>query len=426
MRLLRLPRTTVGIDDKLDATTTAARRRVLTLSCTAHALHDGYTDMIYALLPIWQSDFGLNYGALAVLRGIYAGTMATLQLPAGRLARRIGNGATLALGTLLAALGYAFAGLSGGLVALGAALALSGIGSSTQHPVASGAVSRIYGANARGPLSIYNFAGDLGKSALPASISLLVTVMPWRHALWIVSALGVAVALFIGRCFPAIPREAVLGTSPDASMPLSPTPISSPTASATTAQVKARRAHSALNPGFMMLFLIGVFDTGVRMGLLTFLPFLLKEKGAAGSLIGTALALVFIGGAAGKFACGWLGARTGVIGTVLATESGTAICIIAVMFCSLPLTLMLLPLLGVMLNGTSSVLYGTVPELTSTDHTERAFAIFYTGTIGSGAIAPIIYGILGDHLGVHGATFATALTAIAILPLALGLRRYLP
>ena len=53
-----------------------------------------------------------------------------------------------------------------------------------------------------------------------------------------------------------------------------------------------------------------------------------------------------------------------------------------------------------MLNGTSSVLYRTVPELTSTERTERAFALFYTASIGSGAIAPIVYGLLGDRLGI--------------------------
>jgi FSR family fosmidomycin resistance protein-like MFS transporter len=48
------------------------------------------------------------------------------------------------------------------------------------------------------------------------------------------------------------------------------------------------------------------------MGFLTFLPFLLKEQGMSLSTIGQAFALVFIGGAAGKFACDWLGARFGV------------------------------------------------------------------------------------------------------------------
>ena len=348
-----------------------SRARVLWFSCGAHALHDGYTDMIYVLLPIWQSDFGLSYGALAMLRGVYAGTMASLQLPAGRLARWLGSRATLALGTLLAAIGYATAGMSGSLLALCVALAISGSGSSTQHPLASGAVSRVYGRNARGPLSIYNFSGDLGKAALPAAISLLVTFMPWRHALWMVSALGCVVAAALALFLPSIPRRE------------------------TPSAESARPTRLPARSGFQLLFVIGVLDTAVRMGLLTFLPFLLKTKGASTPMIGTALALVFIGGAAGKFACGWLGARLGVIGTVLATEGGTAALIIAVMFCPLTLTMVLLPLLSVMLNGTSSVLYGTVPELSSSDGTERAFALFYTGTIGSGAVAPVIYGFLG-------------------------------
>ncbi|CAB3750191.1 hypothetical protein B7G54_06785 [Burkholderia puraquae] len=384
--------------------TAPPRRRVLWLSCVAHAMHDGYTDMIYALLPVWQSEFGLDFAALAILRGIYAGTMATLQLSAGRLAQHLGSRTTLAIGTLLAALGYAIAGMSGGLLGLGVALAISGGGSSTQHPIASGAVSRLYGRDARGPLSIYNFSGDLGKSALPAAISLLVTMMPWRHALWIVAGLGCVVAAVIALWFPAVPRSAAKTAAKE--------------------HASARRSGAG-GSGFSTLFSIGVLDTAVRMGLLTFLPFLLKAKGVSPQLLGTALALVFIGGAAGKFMCGWLGARMGMVSTVLLTEGGTAACIVAVMYLPLALTMALLPILGMMLNGTSSVLYGTVPEMSAPERTERAFAIFYTGTIASGALSPVLYGFLGDRIGVHGATYATALTALAIFPLALALRPHL-
>jgi len=378
--------------------TSASRSRVLWVSCAAHALHDGYTDMIYVLLPTWQADFGLSYGALAILRGLYAGTMASLQLTAGRLAYRLGSRATLALGTLLAAAGYAAAGASGSLLGLCAALALSGAGSSTQHPLASGAVSRVYGREARGPLGIYNFSGDLGKAALPAAVSLLITLMPWRHALWVMAALGCIAAAAIALLLPAIPQKQAAAEAP------------------------ASDGRRGAGTGFALLFTIGVLDTAVRMGLLTFLPFLLQAKGASTPMVGTALALVFAGGAAGKFLCGWLGARMGVVGTVLATEGGTAALTVAVMFTPLAPTLVLLPLLGLMLNGTSSVLYGTVPELSHPDKTERAFALFYTGTIGSGAVAPVLYGFLGDGIGVQGATFATALTALAIFPLALALR----
>lgn len=381
------------------ATLANAPKRVLWVACAAHALHDGYTDMIYALLPVWQQEFGLGYGALAMLRGFYAAAMATFQLPAGFIAQKLGSRAVLTLGTLLAALGYGFAGLSGSLAGLCIALALSGTGSSAQHPLASGAVSRAFRAKARGPLGIYNFSGDLGKSALPAAISLLVTVMSWRHAVWIMSALGCGVALFIALFLPHVPRRQSAAGS---ALP----------------QV----SHKGGGGGFSSLFAIGVLDTAVRMGLLTFLPFLLRAKGISPSMLGTALALVFIGGAAGKFACGWVGARVGVVTTVLITEGATAACILAVLYSPLAISLVLLPLLGMMLNGTSSVLYGTVPELVPLDRTERAFALFYTGTVASGAISPIIYGVLGDHVGIRIATILTALTALAIFPLAIALR----
>jgi MFS family permease len=391
---------TTGAVDVINVPSIEVRRRALWSACVAHALHDGYTDLIYVLLPVWQAEFGLGYEALAILRAGYAATMAGLQWPAGRLAERYGGRAVLIAGTALAALGYALAGLSGSLFGLCAALALSGGGSSTQHPIASGSVSRAYGKTARGPLGIYNFSGDLGKATFPAAVSFLLIFMTWRHALWIMSTVGFAVAASLALFLPAAKDHS-------------------------STHVATSDGTGAGRSGFPLLFAIGVLDTAVRMGLLMFLPFLLKAKGASLSVIGLSLSMLFFGGAAGKFICGWLGARAGVIRTVIATESATAACILAVLFSPLAATLPLLPVLGLMLNGTSSVLYGTVPDLAPPHRTERAFALFYSGVLGSGAIAPILFGAMGDWVGVRDATIATALTALAVLPLAMALAPHL-
>jgi MFS transporter, FSR family, fosmidomycin resistance protein len=375
-------------------------RRTLTVTGTNHALHDGYTDLIYVLLPVWQAEFGMSYGVLACMRALYAGAMAGLQIPAGKLAEKINGRTVLALGTALSALGYVCAGFSGGVFGLAIALTLSGAGSSTQHPIASAAVSRAYGSASRGPLGIYNFAGDLGKAAIPGTMSLLLLVMPWRHALLLLAAAGLLVAALVLLLMP-------------------------PVAKATTPKHAAAERQAEGRGGFFWLFSIGVLDTAVRMGLLTFLPFLLQAKGASIPTSGLALTLVFIGGAAGKFVCGWLGERVGTLRTVLLTEGGTAVCILAVLALPLAPAFVLLPLLGLMLNGTSSVLYGTVPEIAPPHRAERAFALFYTGTIGSGAISPVLYGFLGDALGPTIATAATAVTALAIVPLAFALARHL-
>jgi len=380
------------------------QRTTLAVASAAHGLHDGYTDMIYVLLPVWQAEFAMGYGLLALLRGLYAGTMAGLQVTAGSLARRFGANRVLALGTMLAAGGYCVAGTSAGVIGLCIALVLSGAGSSAQHPLASAAVSRAYGAKARGPIGIYNFGGDVGKAVLPAAVSLLLTLVPWRHALWLVAGVGFVAAIALWRLLPSAPA------------------LSKEKKKGYVATVGAGHRKS----GFPLLFAIGVLDSATRMGFLTFLPFILKDKGASMPVIGLGLSLVFIGGAAGKFICGWLGARIGVLWTVLATEGGTAAMIFLALCLPMLPSLLVLPLLGLMLNGTSSVLYGTVPELAEEDRIEHAFAMFYTGTIGAGAIAPVLYGVLGDVAGTTWATVAAAVTALATIPLAVVLARRLP
>jgi MFS family permease len=172
--------------------------------------------------------------------------------------------------------------------------------------------------------------------------------------------------------------------------------------------------------------MIGITDSATRMGFLLFLPFVLTQKGASLQTIGLAMTLVFAGGAAGKLACAFIGARIGAISTVWLTEGLTAVGILALMPLPLPAALVLLPLIGVALNGTSSVLYGSVPSLVAPQWRTRALSIFYTGTIGSGAIAPTLYGVVGDAFGVWKALTLVAVMVLLTLPLAALLRPALP
>src|ERR1700739_1632130 len=76
----------VSVDAGTSRPDHARATRTLTVTGLNHALHDGYTDLIYILLPVWQAEFGLSYGMLALLRGLYSGVMAALQVPACALA----------------------------------------------------------------------------------------------------------------------------------------------------------------------------------------------------------------------------------------------------------------------------------------------------------------------------------------------------
>ncbi len=378
------------------------QRRAVSVAGIAHALHDGYTDLIYILLPLWQVEFGLTYAALGLLRSVLVGAMAGLQIPAGFAAERFGAATMLALGTALAGLGFCFAGVSTGFVMLLGALLISGIGSSTQHPIASALVAQAFaGPRSLKALGTYNFTGDLGKMTLPATLSLMLLAMAWRPALAILGSVGIAVAAVIYIATPRYEHGALVHPRGDAH----------------TARDRKRQPFA-----FPLLVAIGVIDTATRMAFLLFLPFVLRNKGASEQTIGLAMTLVFAGGATGKLACAFIGARIGAIGTVWLTEGSTSIGILALFPLPLDGALVLLPLIGVALNGTSSVLYGSVPDLVPPQWRTRALSIFYTGTIGSGAIAPILFGRAGDALGVWHALTLVAAFVLLTLPLSTLLR----
>jgi len=373
-----------------------AQRRNLVGACLAHVLHDGYTDQLYALLPVWQAQFGLSYAGLATVRALYYGTMSGLQVPGDRVVKRFSARKALVLSTFIAALGFLMMALPLGFAGLCVGLVLAGLGSSVQHPCASLLVTNTYGKAARGPLGIYNFAGDLGKATLPAIVALLLPVLAWRPVVGLMGCLGLVVAYAI---FQVIPKQP-LGFASD----------------------PKRQVEGKGKAGFGLLMAIGGLDTATRMGYLLFLPFLIHTLGGTSRTVGLGLALLFVGGAFGKASCNWLGQRLGVVGTVIATEAATALLIAATLLVPLAPMLVLLPLLGIVLNGTSSVLYGTVPELAPKGDTGRAFAFFYTCVSGASGLAPIAYGAIADHSSQTFGILAAACTAVVIVPLVLALR----
>jgi FSR family fosmidomycin resistance protein-like MFS transporter len=374
--------------------------RAMGVACCAHALHDGYTDLIYVLLPIWQSEFGLSYAALGLMKTVFSGTLAGLQIPAGLLAERCGAAFVLAFGTALAGLGYCLAGFSESVPLLVAALFIGGLGASTQHPLASSLIANTFsGKRSLKALGTYNFAGDIGKMTLPAAASLLFVVFSWRHGVMLLGSLGVLAAVAI---FAAMPRLAA--------------------ATNASKQIAGAAAGASRGYGFPLLLSIGVVDSATRMAFLTFLPFVLTSKGASLPTIGAALTLVFAGGAAGKLVCAFIGARIGTVATVWLTEAVTALGIVALLPLPLDAALVVLPLVGVALNGTSSVLYGSVPDLVAPAKRQRAFGIFYTGTIGAGAVSPALYGLLGDAVGIPVALTVVAAIVLVTLPLTVALR----
>ena len=83
--------------------------------------------------------------------------------------------------------------------------------------------------------------------------------------------------------------------------------------------------------------------------------------------------------------------------------------------------MVLLPL-GIALNGTSSALYATVADLVAPERRARAYGLYYTLIVGASAAAPLVYGVLGDAIGILATLLVTSTVVLLTLPLCSALR----
>jgi MFS family permease len=379
---------------------------VLATIAAAHFIHDGFADVVYVLLPLWAAEFSLSFAQVGIIRTAYSGGMALFQIPAGLIAERTGERGVLVIGTLVTATGFVLAGLAGGFVSLLLVLLAAGLGSGVQHPLASSIVSKAYETGRRRTaLGTYNFSGDLGKVAVPATVAFLAAALGgWRVPAALYGAVGLGAAVVIW----ALLSRLDIGTRP------TPREIET-TATGSGWGIRDPR-------GFQALTLIGMIDNGTRSPFLTFLPFVLLAKGSTMAGVGAAMALLFAGGAIGKFVCGVMAERVGIIRAVIVTEAATTLGILAVLAAPLHVAYVVLVPLGIALNGTSSVLYGTVAELVTPERRSRAYGLYYTVTIATSAVAPTIYGLLSDAVGVNATLTVVGLMVLVTIPLCLVLR----
>ncbi len=387
----------------------AARRRrhVLGASCTTHFIHDGFSDLIILLLPVWQAEFALSLSQVGAISSTYSGAMTVGQLPAGLASERWGERRILVAGTALVGLGFCLLGTAGGASGLALALALAGIGASTQHPLNSTIVARAYeDGPRRAALGIYNFSGDLGKMAVPGLAALVLATMDWRYVTTGYGSFGIVAAIGILIIFGILKVGGRPRTTPSA-----------------TSDRHSKRGDWGIRQrkGFALLSATSMIDGAIRAAFMTFLPFLLISKGASIETVGFALVLVFAGGAAGKLVCGLIAERLGIVRTAVLTELATGGGILLLLPLPLTANLILLPAVGLALNGTSSVLYASVAEFVAPERHGRGFGLFMTLTIGAWAISPTIFGVLSDLNGVLNTLAIVGLFALTTVPLALAL-----
>lgn len=380
-------------------------KRALGSCCAAHTLHDGLSDVTYVLLPLLAQSFGLSLAQVGLIRGAHRTAMAAFQIPAGLFAERFGERNLLAVGTLVTGCAFLALGHATGFWMIIIALFFAGLGSAVQHPLSSTIISHAYpDAGRRAALGTYNFFGDVGKFAFGGAVSVCLLVgISWHAPITAFGVLGIATAVVI--FLYVTNTHAGRAAKPDAVAARSPNGWG----------IRDRS-------GFTALCLIEILDSSTRTGMLTFIAFLLIEKGIPEGWAALAVPLILTGGMAGKLAGGFLAERLGIVRTIVVSEVCTGLGILATLALPGIGVMILLPLLGVALQGTSSVLYATIGDLVDQERLPRAFGLFYT--IGSicGIAAPLGYGLLGDAAGVPASIATVGIAVLFTVPLAAVLR----
>jgi predicted MFS family arabinose efflux permease len=370
-----------------------------------HFLDDGFSDSLYLLLPFIAAELNLSLSQVGLLKGV-SSSMSLLQFPLSLLGERIGELTVIVAGTF---------GLAGGFLMMSKvytfpAILLSLIfakgTAAGQHGLGSSILSKVFEVSGRRTaMGTYNFSGDMGKVCLPFLVAVMISLWDWRQAVFVLSISGLLAGVIL---WSLVRKEREVHPLPQPGEELM--------VERGGWGIRNRRSFSAL-------LTIGVIDISTRAALLTFLPFLLLQKGIPGTQVSFALTLIFAGGAVGKFVCGVFAERLGIIPMVVGTEVLTAVGILSLIFFSPSVIWIILPFIGIVLNGTSSVLYATVAEIISPEARSRGYGLYYAITLGCGAISPICFGFLAQFLGLSLTIMSTALMVLFTLPLSRYLKR---
>jgi len=376
------------------------RKKVLLSGGLFHIYHDSIADGLAVLLPFWRTAFQLSLAQVGLLVTCFESATALFQVPAGLLGERYGERRLLTVGTFVTASCFMLLAFTGNIYYLGILLIIGGLGAGVQHPLASAMVSKAFeNQNRRIALGTYNFTGDMGKFLFPAVAAIVLSVAGWRQLCFGYGLVGVAMTAVLYHVLVRVQIGGADFQAAEAGWNLSGWGIEN-------------------KKGFVSLSLIGFINAAVRTSLIVFLPFVLISKGMPMESGGFALSLLFIGGAFGKFACGFLAEKIGVIRSIVITEAVTGLGILYLNAAGLTGIFIFLPVLGMALNGTSSVLYGTVADFVSASHVPRAFSLFYTAIIVAAALAPPVFGWVSDAAGLDLTVVVIGIAALTTLPLA--------
>jgi len=345
----------------------------------AHGASHAVVLVLPAVLISLRAEFGASFTTLGTVATVSSFLYGLGALPAGLLSDRFGPPQLLRLFAALSVVCCALAALAPGLWWLAAALALLGAAGALYHP--AGLAELTLTAPGRGRvLGLHGGAGNLGAALTPLLAGAIASAWSWRGSYLLA---GLVVAVLFVALRRGVPLDRELPPPEHAGPP--------------------ERNRAAL---WLVMFL-AVAEGFIFQGFVTFLPAFLAEVGhfshAAAAKGGALSALVLLLGVPGQY----LGGRLGEAGPrtlalrYAALYGGAAVVGQAVHWAGASV-------LGVLLAGAFSVLIflgqpltnQLVARGTSAGRRGAAYGSYFSISLGIGAFAGTVGGVVADHAGL--------------------------
>ncbi len=367
-------------------------KQALIFGSLNHVVSDFVFALMVPILILIEEDpsLSINYTQIGIIRMVHTGAAGIAQIPFGLITNIFNEAWLIIIGNLWVTIGLIILSYVQTYPSVVFISLIGGLGGGAQHPLATNLVSRSYeNKNQSTAIGTVNFAGDIGKILAPLCGTFILASLGWRKGL---KFTGISTLIFISIYLLSVLKNFKYFTSKTTSNKIPP--IYKPSLA------------------FMVLCCALFIDSGIRTAAITFIPFVLKSIDLDTENVLFLLTALLIGGAIGKILCGWLNERYSFISIVLFTKGTTALIFFMFMFAEkLPLIPLML-VLGLGLNGTSSILYGQVGKTVPIDSRSSSYAYLYTlGEIGS-ATFPFLIGVLSD---IYSITLTNSIFGVCAL-----------
>ena len=358
---------------------------ILLMISATHLLNDMMQSVIPAVYPLLKARFGFSFAQIGIITLVFQMTSSLLQPVMGTLADRHPRPYSLALGMCFTLAGLLLLSVAPGFAAILLAVALVGWGSSVFHPESSRVAQLASGGRKGLAQSIFQVGGNTGSAAGPLLAALVVIPFGQRAIGWLALAalLAIFILIRIGRWYKRRLRTAARRAAAETSAP-APGLTRRKIRTALlilTVLVFSKYFYIASMTNYFTFFLMEKFSMSVQHSQYCLFAFLAAS--AAGTLIG-----------------GPVGDRFGRKYVIWGSIRGAAPFTLLLPYASLPWTIVLSVVIGVVISSAFSAILVYATDLMP-GKVGMIAGVFFGLMFGLGGLGSAFFGWLADRTSIE-------------------------